>query len=93
MRDPVMPAGVDYPDGARLWTPPHWRVPDDPLAAGEDPSAQRGHTYMFVLGRLKPGVTSAQAQADITSVAAAAYPVWLATRLPIAATLRREVVS
>ena len=28
-----------------------------------------------------------------TAVAAAAYPVWLATRLPIAATLRREVVG
>jgi len=29
----------------------------------------------------------------ITAVAAAAYPVWLATRLPIAATLRREVIG
>ena len=28
-----------------------------------------------------------------TAIAAAAYPVWLATRLPIAATLRREVVG
>jgi len=28
-----------------------------------------------------------------TAVVAAAYPVWLATRLPIAATLRREVVG
>jgi putative ABC transport system permease protein len=29
----------------------------------------------------------------VTAVAAAAYPVWLTTRLPIAATLRREVVG
>jgi putative ABC transport system permease protein len=29
----------------------------------------------------------------ITAIAAAAYPVWLTTRLPIAATLRREVVG
>ena len=29
----------------------------------------------------------------ITAAAAAAYPVWLTTRLPIAATLRREVVG
>jgi putative ABC transport system permease protein len=29
----------------------------------------------------------------ITAVAAAAYPVWLTTRLPIAATLRREVIG
>ena len=28
-----------------------------------------------------------------TAVVAAGYPVWLATRLPIAATLRREVVG
>jgi hypothetical protein len=29
----------------------------------------------------------------VTTVAAAAYPVWLTSRLPIAATLRREVVG
>jgi len=29
----------------------------------------------------------------VTGVGAAAYPVWVAARLPIAATLRREVVS
>ena len=29
----------------------------------------------------------------VTGVLAAAYPIWLATRLPIAATLRREIVS
>jgi hypothetical protein len=28
-----------------------------------------------------------------TAVAAAAYPIWLTARLPIAATLRREVVG
>jgi ABC-type lipoprotein release transport system permease subunit len=29
----------------------------------------------------------------ITGVLAAVYPIWLATRLPIAATLRREILS
>jgi ABC-type lipoprotein release transport system permease subunit len=29
----------------------------------------------------------------LTTLAAAAYPIWLAARLPIAATLRREVVG
>jgi len=29
----------------------------------------------------------------VTAAAAAAYPVWLTTRLPIAATLRREIVG
>jgi len=28
-----------------------------------------------------------------TAIAAAAYPIWLATRLPIASTLRREVLG
>src|SRR5438093_6324057 len=49
----VLPPGIDFPD-AQIWTPPHWRVPDDPLAAGEDPSAQRSHAYLFVLGRIRP---------------------------------------
>jgi putative ABC transport system permease protein len=30
---------------------------------------------------------------SITGILAAAYPIWLATRLPIAATLRREILS
>jgi len=28
-----------------------------------------------------------------TGILAAIYPIWLATRLPIAATLRREILS
>jgi putative ABC transport system permease protein len=30
---------------------------------------------------------------SVTGILAAAYPIWLATRLPIAATLRREILS
>jgi hypothetical protein len=29
----------------------------------------------------------------ITGLLAAGYPIWIATRLPIASTLRREIVS
>ena len=43
-----MPPGIDYPDMARVWMPPHWRVPDDPLAPAVDPSAQRDHGYFSV---------------------------------------------
>jgi putative ABC transport system permease protein len=67
----VMPSGIDYPERAALWTPPHWPVPDDPLALNDDPSAQRNHGYLTVLARLKPGITHAQAQADMDGVAAA----------------------
>jgi putative ABC transport system permease protein len=64
----VLPPGVDFPEQAKVWTPPHWRVPDDPLALGEDPSPQRSHSYFFVLGRLHPGVTRAQAERDMDVV-------------------------
>ena len=66
----VLPPGIDFPD-SQIWTPPHWRVPDDPLAAGEDPSAQRSHAYLFVLGRIRPEMSRAHAQQDLDRVAAA----------------------
>jgi putative ABC transport system permease protein len=65
----VMPAGIDYPDEAQVWVPPHVFVPDDPLKPqGEDSRPQRGHGYLTVLARLAPGVTQAQARADMTAV-------------------------
>ena len=66
----VLPPGIDFPDEAQIWTPPHWRVPDDPLAAARDPSGDRGHGYFFVLGRIRPGVSHLQAQRDMEAVAA-----------------------
>jgi putative ABC transport system permease protein len=66
----VMPPGIEYPDRSRVWVAPHWRVPDDPLAPGADPSTQRNHGYFSVLARLKPGVTIASAQAGMDAVAA-----------------------
>jgi putative ABC transport system permease protein len=56
----VMPAGFSYPDRAELWRP----LPIDP--AKLDP----GPHYLSVVGRLKPGVTLAQAQADMSVIAA-----------------------
>jgi putative ABC transport system permease protein len=66
----VMPPGIEYPDKARVWVPPHWRVPDDPLAPGQDPSGQRTHAYFSVIARLRPGSTIASAQARMEAVAA-----------------------
>jgi putative ABC transport system permease protein len=67
----VMPPGVDYPDKAAVWVPPHFRVPDDPLLGPtQDPSAERGHKYFEVLARLKPGTSLARAGADMEAVAA-----------------------
>jgi putative ABC transport system permease protein len=55
----VMPAGFSYPDRAELWRP----LPIDP--AKLDP----GPHYLNVVGRLKPGVTLPQAQADMSIIA------------------------
>ncbi|HLH03470.1 MAG TPA: ABC transporter permease [Bryobacteraceae bacterium] len=56
----VMPPKFDFPDGAQLW------IPNDLFPDDSDRSA---HNYL-VLGRLKPGVTVQQAQADMNVVAA-----------------------
>ena len=66
----MLPPGIDFPDESQIWTPPHWRVPDDPLAAARDPSGDRGHGYFFVLGRIRPGVSHLQAQRDMEAVGA-----------------------
>ncbi len=55
----VMPAGFSYPDRAELWRP--LRI--DPA------KLDRGPHYLRVVGRLKPGVTLAQAQADMSAIA------------------------
>jgi putative ABC transport system permease protein len=66
----VMAPRIDYPDKAEVWVAPHWRVPDDPLLGPtKDPSAQRTHGYIFVVARLKPGVSVRAAQADMGAVA------------------------
>ena len=65
----VMPPDIDYPSKALLWITPHWRVPDDPLNPGEDPTGERGHGYFSVLARLKPGVSFEAAVADMDAVA------------------------
>ncbi len=68
----VLPPGIDYPDQAQVWVTPHFAVPDDPRALGQDPSAQRDHNYFFALGRLKPGRRDEAAQAEVNTVAARA---------------------
>jgi putative ABC transport system permease protein len=55
----VMPAGFSYPDGAEVWLP----------LPGNDGTARSDHNYS-VIGRLRTGVTLAQAQAEMAAVAA-----------------------
>jgi putative ABC transport system permease protein len=55
----VMPAGFSYPDRAELWRP----LQIDPA------KLDRGPHYLHIVGRLKSGVTLAQAQADMSALA------------------------
>ena len=58
----IMPASFQFPDrNVALWTP---------LAfAPGDENNTRGNYWLNVIARLKPGVTKAQAQSDMTSIA------------------------
>jgi putative ABC transport system permease protein len=58
----VMPAGVSFPQSAELWTPMNFD--GDP-----DMKMRKAH-FLRPIGRLKPGVTLAQAQADTDMIAA-----------------------
>ncbi len=64
----VMPHSFQFPiqnDPVELWT----TVADD--KEGTEPIAnQRGAHYLEVIGRLKPGIAEAQAQADLQSISA-----------------------
>jgi len=56
----VMPAGFSFPERVKLWRP----LPIDPA------NLDRGPHYLNVVGRLKADVTLAQAQADMSALAA-----------------------
>jgi putative ABC transport system permease protein len=64
----VMPHGFEFPiqnEPLDLWT----TIADD--AAGSSPiTNQRGAHFLHVIGRLKPDVNQAQAQADVDTIAA-----------------------
>ena len=64
----VMPPSFEFPiqnDPVELWTTIAGH------ASGKDPvTAQRGAHFLRVIGRLKPGVTRDQAQAELTAIAA-----------------------
>jgi putative ABC transport system permease protein len=64
----VMPPGFNYPSSVELWTPSNIAT-----SSYED----FNHTYIRILGRLRPGVTLAEAQKrlnDVEAQVAAAHP-------------------
>jgi putative ABC transport system permease protein len=65
----VMPASFS-PDGyGELWVPSPTDVPTHPLSPNDDPRAMRDRSYLEAWGRLKPGVTLARAQAEMSAIA------------------------
>ena len=66
----VMPATFHFPPGADLWLLSSLPVPPSPIEV-KDPVTNRDVQYFQAIGRLKPGVTLADAQQDLKLVGAA----------------------
>jgi predicted permease len=58
----VLPEGFEFPRGAEIWTP---------LRRGVPHNEDRHVGYLFLLGRLAPGVTRAEAEAEMDVLVAA----------------------
>ena len=64
----VMPVSFQYPEKRQIWAP---------KIMSEEEKRDRGATYLSVVGRLRPGITVAAAQEDMSRIArelAATYP-------------------
>jgi putative ABC transport system permease protein len=64
----VMPPGFAFPTGTELWMSSRFEVPPHPLNPLKDPATSRGNHYFATFGRLKPGVTLAQASAEVDTI-------------------------
>jgi putative ABC transport system permease protein len=66
----IMPADFKFGRDTDIWVNPRQVVPEPFSSFSDDVLAIRGMHYLRVVGRLKPGVTLAQAQSDIDGVVA-----------------------
>jgi predicted permease len=64
----IMPPNFSYPTGTEVWTSSRFAVPPHPLKPTEDLSTVRDAHYFESFGRLKPGVTVAQASAEVDTI-------------------------
>jgi len=65
----VMPPDFNYPNAIELWVNPKQVVPELSVGATDDVRTIRNSHWLAMIARLKPGVTIAQAQADMDGVA------------------------
>jgi putative ABC transport system permease protein len=75
----VMPRDFEYPHGAEIWTPLVPILDDAGKKWKMDALENRGLGILYVVGRLRPGISVAQASADLERVVA---QMW--TAAPIA---------
>jgi putative ABC transport system permease protein len=65
----IMPSSFDYPLGSHIWMLSPRLVPTPPVGLRGDLLANRDARYFSSVARLQPGVTLAQAQADLSALA------------------------
>ena len=85
----VMPPNFKFPDWAQLWAPLGW--------TDQERGVRGNHNYL-VIGRLRPGTSAQQAQAEMNTISARLqqqYPVddagWGAVIVPLREQLVRDV--
>ena len=66
----IVPAGFSPDEYGELWVPSPWDVPVHPLSPNDNPREMRDRSYLDAWARLKPGVTLARAQAEMSAIAA-----------------------
>ncbi|HKB07253.1 MAG TPA: ABC transporter permease, partial [Candidatus Polarisedimenticolia bacterium] len=67
----IAPPGFQFPEKAELWTLARNVVPSNPfMPANLDITGVRGLHYLYAIARLKDGVTRAQAQSEMDTIAA-----------------------
>lgn len=65
----VLPPEFQFLPGIELWLNPHHIVPEPVSNYRDQHLTMRGLHYLSIVGRLKPDVTLAQAQADLDTIA------------------------
>jgi putative ABC transport system permease protein len=65
----VMPRDFQFPERVDLWVGPKLKVPEPPVALGGNILEMRNVRYLGTVAQIKPGITFAQAQADMSAIA------------------------
>lgn len=65
----VMPDDFKFPERTDVWLSPRHAVPEPPIVVEDDVAQLRSVRYLGAIGRLKPGVTVAQAEGEAKMVA------------------------